>query len=123
MVLSLFKCSILPLLIHIHTDLSNTIGRFKTSQYHPTSVRISWKAVKAADNDVITAYRVQVVGPDAIQVIPITCKYITSVEISDLRPSAQYTFKVGAMIVRGTTGETPMPYNIIMCIWHHHLVL
>ena len=93
--------------MHIHTALSNITGSFKTSQYHPTSARISWKSVQ--DVKTVTSYTVQVEGPDSTQEIPITCKYITSVEISDLRPSTQYMFKVSAVTVAGTTGETSMP--------------
>ena len=94
--------------MHTHTALSNTIGSFKTSQYHPTSAQISWETVKGDDKPV-TGYTVQVEGPDSIQEIPITCKYFTSIEISDLGPSTQYTFKVSAVTVAGTTGETSMP--------------
>jgi hypothetical protein len=90
-----------------HTDLSNTIGRFKTSQYHPTSARISWKKGEKT----ITGYRVRVEGPDSTQVFPISdCG--TSICISDLRSSTQYTYKVSAVTVAGTTpqrGETSMP--------------
>ena len=92
-----------------HTALSNIIGSFKTSQYHPTSARISWDAVKK-DDKTVTGYTVEVEGPDSTQEIPITCKYITSVEISDLSPSTLHTFKVSAVTVAGTTGETLMHY-------------
>ena len=67
---------------------------------------ISWDATK---EETVTGYTVQVEGPDSTQEIPVTCKYITSVEIADLRPSTQYTFKVSAVTVAGTTGETSMP--------------
>jgi hypothetical protein len=96
---------------HAHTALSNTIGRFKTSQHHPTSARISWKEDDKTVSD--TGFRVQVEGPDSTQVIPMS-ENITFVRISDLRPSTQYTFKVSAVTVAGTTpqisrGETSMP--------------
>ena len=121
-VLSTFEHPIVYLLITLYTQthdymcthiaLSNIIGSFKTSQYHPTSARISWEAVKE-DDKTVTSYTVQVEGPDSTQEIPITCEYITSVEISDLRPSTQYTFKVSAVTVAGTKpqrGETSMHY-------------
>jgi hypothetical protein len=62
-------------------------------------------------------YRARVEGPDSTQVIP-RSYHITSVEISDLKPSTQYTFKVSAVTVAGTTprrarGETSMP-----CIYY-----
>ena len=95
---------------HSHTALSNTIGVFKTSQYHPISAQISWKAAKE-DDKTVTGYTARVEGPDSTQVIPISDD-ITSVEILDLRPSTQYTFKVSAVTVAGTKprrGETSMP--------------
>ena len=49
--------------MHIHTALSSTIGRFKTSQYHPTSARISWKESERT----VSGYSVQVEGPDSTQ--------------------------------------------------------
>ena len=94
-----------------HTALSNTIGNFKTSQNHPILARISWDTLK---KDVT----VQVEGPDSTQEIPITCKYITSVEILDLRPSTQYTFKVSAVTITDTKsqrGETSMHYTYVQC--------
>ena len=92
-----------------NTHTAHAIGRFKTSQYHPASARISWMVVKNFGRS-ITGYAVRVEGPDSTQVIPITSEHLTSVEISDLRPSTQYTFEVNA--VTGTTpqsGETSMP--------------
>jgi hypothetical protein len=75
------------------------------------SVRISWKSIQE-DGKTVTGYRVQVEGPDSTQVVPISDN-VTFVKISDLRPSTQYTFKVSAMTVAGTTpsrkGETSMP--------------
>ena len=88
---------------HTNTALSNIIGRFKTSQYqyHPTLAQISWEAVKE-DDKTVSGYTVWVEGPDSTQVIPRSNK-ITFVEISNLRPSTQYTFKVSAEItVAGT---------------------
>ena len=95
--------------MHTRTALSNTIGSFRTSQYHPISARISWKSVRERN---ATGYTVQVEGPDTTQEIPITSEYITSLEISDLRASTQYTFEVSAVTGAGITpriGETSVP--------------
>ena len=93
-----------------NTGLSNTIGRFKTSQYHPTSAWISWKTIQE-DDKTITGYTVRVEGPDSTQVIPGSNK-ITSLMISNLRPSTQYTFKVSAVtVVAGTPPQRGEPYN------------
>ena len=98
----------------MHTALSNTIGRFKTSQYHPTSAQISWEAIQEeSDDKPVTGYRVQVEGPDSTQVIPISDN-INSIEISDLRPSTQYIFKVSTVTVADIKpldkrGETSTP--------------
>ena len=113
MIIILLKHPSIYLYAHTHTALSNIIGRFITSQYRPTSVRISWETVKEGGNTV-TGYRVQVEGPDPTQEIPVTCKYITSVEISDLRPSTHYTFKVSAVTVKGTTGESSL--SLYTCV-------
>ena len=80
---------------HAYTALSNTVGRFKTSQYHQTSASawISWEAIR---EDVITGYTVQIEGPDSTREIPIE-NYSTSVRVSDLLPSTQYTFEVSAV--------------------------
>ena len=87
--------------MHIsYTALSSTIGRFKTSQYRPISARISWKESKKN----VTGYSVRVEGPDSTQVIP---RRNTSVEISNLRPSTLYFFKVSAVTVAGTTPQRP----------------
>jgi hypothetical protein len=72
-------------------------------------VRISWKSIQE-DDKTITGYRVRVEGPDSTQMVPISDN-ITFVEISGLRPSTQYTFKVSAMTGAGTTpqkGETSL---------------
>ena len=101
--------------IHIHTALSNTVGRFKTSQYHPTSVWISWAAIW---EDVVIGYTVQVEGPDSTQEIPIRNKYSTSVEIPDLKPSTQYTFEVRALKGMNTVHLT----HSTKIIMHMHTV-
>jgi hypothetical protein len=98
---------------YTHTALSNTIGRFKTSQYHPASALISWKAAAVQENvTTVTDYTVQVEGPDSTQVIS-RSENITSVRISDLRPCTQYTFVVSAVTLADSTtaqrGETAMP--------------
>ena len=83
----------------MHTALFSTIGRFKTSPYHPTSAQISWKG----DEKVVTGYSVQVEGPDSTQVIP--RRINTYVDILKLRPSTQYFFSVSAVTVAGTTPQ------------------
>ena len=77
-----------------HTALSNTVGRFKTSQYHPISARIFWAAIW---EDIVIGYVVQIEGPDSKREIPIRNTYSTSVRVSDLLPSTQYTFEVSAV--------------------------
>ena len=95
-------------LTHTHIHTACAIGRFKTSQYQPASARISWMVVE--DNDrCITGYAVRVEGPDSTQVIPITSEHLTSIEISDLLPSTQYTFEVNAAGTTPQSGETSMP--------------
>ena len=88
----------------IHTALFNTIGSLKTSQYHPTSAWISWAAVQ---EDVVIGYTVQVEGPDFTQEIPIRNNRSTSVRVSDLSPSSQYTFEVRALKGTKSTLSTP----------------
>ena len=92
----------------MHTALSNTIGRsLKTGQYHPVSAQISWESVQQ-DDKTVTGYTVQVEGPDSTQVIQ-SSENTTTIKMSDLVPSAQYTFKVSAVTVADTTcqiGET-----------------
>ena len=80
-------------IMHMHTGLPNTIGRFKTSQHHPISAWISWEALRKD----VTGYIVQVEGADSTQAIPIRNKHSTSLRISDLMPSTQYTFEVRAL--------------------------
>ena len=91
----------------MHTALFNTIGRFKTSQYHPTSVRLSWKE----DEKTGTGYSVQVKGPDSTQVIQRRIK--PYVEISNLTPSTQYYYKVSAVTVSGTTPQRSKTSNAL----------
>ena len=80
--------------MRMHTGLPNTVGSLVTSQYHPTSAWISWAVVREA---IVTGYMVQIEGPDSTQEIPIANKYSTSIEIPNLLPSTQYTFKVRAL--------------------------
>ena len=105
---------------HSHTALSNTVGSFKASEYHPTSALISWEAVQEeSDDKPVTGYTARVEGPDSTQLIPISDD-ITSVAISNLRPSTQYTFKVSAATVAGTKpqrGETSMSW---FGLFSHH---
>ena len=103
--------------MHMHTGLPNTIGSFKTSQYHPTWAWISWAAIR---EDNVTGYMVQVEGPDSTQAIPITNKYSTSVEIPGLLPSTQYTFKVRAL--KGMEKVLSTLYTIVVIIIHMHTV-
>ena len=102
--------------MYIHTALPNTIGCLKTSQYQPTSTWISWAAV---GEDAVTGYTVQVEGPDSTREIPIRNKYSTSVRVSDLSPSSQYTFEVKA--VKSMKSTFPPP-KIIIIIMHIHTV-
>ena len=81
--------------MHMHTAISNTVGRFKTSQYHPTSPQISWAPI---EEDIVTGYIVQVVGPDSTQEIPVKNKHSTFVEVSNLSASTEYSFQVNTMI-------------------------
>ena len=106
--------------VHMHTALPNTvIGSLKTSQYKPTSAWITWKTIQ---EDVVIGYTVQVEGPDSTREIPIRNKYDTSVEISDLSPSTQYTFEVSAMKgIESTLSTLPKinyaPAYSIWCSW------
>ena len=100
--------------VHTHTALpSTTIGSLKISQCQSTSVQISWAIVR--EDDVI-GYTVQVEGPDSTREIPIGNKLSTSVEISDLSPSTQYTFEVSAM--KGIKSTLP---TLPMIIMHMHM--
>ena len=93
---------------YIHTALSNTIGSLKTSQYQPTATWISWPAVR---EDAVTGYTVQIEGPDSTQEIPIRNNFSTSVRVSDLSPSSQYTFKVRAVKSMKSTFTLPKINN------------
>ena len=83
----------------------------------PTSVQLSWGAVpKDQRNGEITGYSIQVEGPDTTR--NVTRKTTTvsdwmhslmedaytseSDEVSDLRPSTEYTFSVSAKTVAGS---------------------
>ena len=87
---------------------------------HPTSVQLSWGAVPEDQwNGVITGYSMQVEGPDTTQNIQIATtlsgwmpsilkphslmeEAYTSEEVSDLRPSTEYSFSVSAVTVVGS---------------------
>ena len=86
----------------------------------PTSVRLSWGAVpKDQQNGVITGYSMQVEGPDTTRNTQKTTivtdrmprmhrphsimeNAYTSKEVSDLKPSTEYTFSVSAKTVAGS---------------------
>ena len=83
----------------------------------PTSVQLSWGAVpKFQQNGVITGYCIQVEGPDTTQNIqiattasdrthtrrPVMGDAYTSKEVSDLRPSTEYSFSISAKTVAGS---------------------
>ena len=69
----------------------------------PTSVQLSWGAVpKDQQNGIITGYVIQINGPDTKRSIPTTGGYITFKEVSDLRPSTEYSFSVSAKTVAGS---------------------
>ena len=88
---------------YTYIALSNAVGRFKTSQYHPNSAWISWEAMR---EDLVIGYAVQVERPDSTREIPIRNNRSTSVRVSDLSPSTQYTFEVRAMKSKKSTSPT-----------------
>ena len=70
---------------------------------HPTSVQLSWGAVpKDQQNGVITGYSMQVKGPDTTRNMPPIEDAYTSTEVSDLKPSTEYTFNISAKTVAGS---------------------
>ena len=91
---------------HAHTLTCTTAGTPKWLTVrcnHPTSVRLFWGAVpKDQWNGEITGYSMQVEGPDTTRNIPITEEYATFKEVSDLRPSTEYSFSVSAKTVAGS---------------------
>ena len=81
----------------------------------PTSVQLSWGAVpKDQWNGKITDYSIQVEGPNTTRHIQIATDQgilrprstiedtYTSKEVSDLRPSTKYSFRVSAKTVAGS---------------------
>ena len=102
MLSSLFLCASLP----AHTLVIAPSGspKWLTARYnHPTSVRLSWGAVPEDQrNGIITGYSIQIEGPDTTTSIPATGEYATSKEVSDLKPSTEYTFSVSAKTVAGS---------------------
>ena len=87
---------------------------------HPTSVQLFWGAVpEDQQNGVITGYSIQVEGPGTTENIRIATTVsgrmpsirrpqslmedvYTSEEVSDLRPSTEYTFSVSAVTKAGS---------------------
>ena len=69
----------------------------------PTSVRLSWGAVpKDQRNGEITGYSIQIEGPNTTTGGYFTLDAYSSEEVSDLRPSTEYTFSVSAMTEGGS---------------------
>ena len=88
---------------------------------HPTSVQLSWGDVpKDHHNGIITGYSIQIEGSDSTRNIQATTTVAgrmppvhirhslsmedayTSEEVSDLRPSTEYSFRVSAKTVAGS---------------------
>ena len=90
--------------IYTHTNVAPS-GELKVSHSLPTSSQLSWTPVILPEDkqiEVITGYRVQVVGPDSTREFPVMDATATSVEVSDLKPYTTYTFSVSPMIKAGT---------------------
>ena len=78
-----------------HTGLSIKHGL-------PTTAEISWKPLpEGEESSLVTGYKVQVVGPDSIRDIPVPDANITSITVSELRPSTSYISHVCAMTKDG----------------------
>ena len=87
----------------MHTVPSGTPGELFVSHSLPTSAQLSWTPVpEDKQNDIITGYTVQVVGPGSTQEIPVMDGNATSFEVSNLRPYTSYTFSVSAVTEAGT---------------------
>ena len=80
---------------------------------HPTSVQLSWGTVPEDQrNGVITGYSILVEGSDTTRNIQMAPKHrlhslmmentYTFEEVSDLRPSTEYSFSVSAETVAGS---------------------
>jgi hypothetical protein len=101
--------------VHTHTTAPSASPIWLTVRSnHPTSVQLSWGAVpRDQQNGEITGYSVQVEGPGATRDIQIATAVsgrmppirrphslmenaYTSEEVSDLRPSTEYSFSVSA---------------------------
>ena len=80
-------------------------------------MRISWAAIQ---EDLVIGYTVKVEGPDSTREIPITNKYSTSVEITDLSPSTPYIFEVRAL--KSIKSTLPTLPKLIIIIMHIHTV-
>ena len=69
----------------------------------PASVQLSWGALpEDQQNGIITGYRIQVEGPDSTRDIPTAYQSTACMEVSDLRPSTEYSFSVSALTVAGS---------------------
>jgi hypothetical protein len=81
---------------------SGAPGELLVSHSLSTSAQLSWTPVpEDKQNDTITGYTVQVVGPKSTREIPVMDGNATSYEVSDLRPYTTYTFSVSAMTGAG----------------------
>ena len=67
----------------------------------PSSAEISWKPLPKGEQNIVTGYAVQVVGPDPQRDISVTDASATSVKISQLKPCTSYTFHVSAVTELG----------------------
>ena len=87
---------------HTPTVPSGTPGELLVSHSLSTLAQLSWTPVpEDKQNDTITGYIVQVVGPDSMQEIPVMNGNTTSYEVSGLRPYTTYTFSVSAITKAG----------------------
>ena len=68
----------------------------------PSTAKLSW--IPVPNDEVITGYNVQVIGlnSNSVQEIPVEGSDATSVEISNLIPLTNYTFKVSAKSQAGS---------------------
>ena len=107
---------------HTHPVPSDAPGELKVSHSLPTTAKLSWSPLpKEKRNGVITGYKVQIEGPDLQREIQAE---EVSVELSSLKPSTSYTFKISAMTKAGTgpaasvTSKTPDGKTHNVYLWH-----
>jgi hypothetical protein len=68
---------------------------------HPISVRLSWGAVpKDQRNGKISGYSIKIEGFDTIRNFLVAVQNFK--DVSDLRPSTEYTFSVSAVTIAGS---------------------